>query len=498
MPKIGATPFGYRSPSSSGSASCRRARRWCRSPSHPDAARALRRLPGISLDVEVACDGGRFRENLLFTHRGLSGPAILQISSYWDGAGAARRSTCCPASMRARGSRDARVDGATRQRCSRERLPRRFAQQWCAAHASTRPMRAARRARSSTRSQRALHDWRVLPSGTLGYNKAEVTLGGVDTRELSSKTMEATRVPGPVLHRRGRRRDRLARRLQLPVGVGVGARRGSVRLERISTRHTMRHDPLPHGAPDRSRRSRRHPARRRRGERFGGAKLLAACSAQRRTAGIGGALRTIRRRRACRNLPRAVPQVVAVVRPDDATLAAALARRRAHRPSATNADEGMGCEPRVRRRGDADASGLGRRACRHAVDRAVDDRARSPTRSRTGARRRAVHRGERGHPVGFGAELSPRLSALDRRRGRERVVAAHRRSARAHRRRRRRACCATSTGRPTSQRRRRRPSCGYAISRCPAATGRAAAARRALPSCASTRRAAPAPRAGGR
>ena len=156
------------------------------------------RLNGIvtvpSLEALVSCHGGRFRENLLFTHRGLSGPAILQISSYWtpgepihiellpERSGEAmlfanRRSRALPATVLS------------------ETLPRRFAQQWCEAMGATQPI-----AQMSDKALRAfaeaLHDWQVKPCGTSGYTKAEVTLGGVDTDELSSKTMEAMRVGG--------------------------------------------------------------------------------------------------------------------------------------------------------------------------------------------------------------------------------------------------------------------------------------------------------------
>ena len=76
-----------------------------------------------------------------------------------------------------------------------QRLPRRFAESWCAAHDATGPI-ARLPDRRFAAIESALHAWQVQPGGTLGYNKAEVTWGGVDTRELSSKTMGATRVPG--------------------------------------------------------------------------------------------------------------------------------------------------------------------------------------------------------------------------------------------------------------------------------------------------------------
>jgi predicted Rossmann fold flavoprotein len=146
------------------------------------------------VDAEVSCNGGRFRENLLFTHRGLSGPAILQISSYWDGR--------TPLSIDLLPGVDA-TDWLARERGSgsrlanllAQRLPRRFAQQWCAAHEADVPVRQLSEARRAELAD-LLRAWRVLPSGTLGYAKAEVTLGGVDTRQLSSKSMAAIAVPG--------------------------------------------------------------------------------------------------------------------------------------------------------------------------------------------------------------------------------------------------------------------------------------------------------------
>ena len=74
-------------------------------------------------------------------------------------------------------------------------MPKRLAHQWCVAHDAARPLRQLGGKRIAELAA-VLHDWPVLPSGTLGYNKAEVTIGGVDTRELSSKTMAAVRVPG--------------------------------------------------------------------------------------------------------------------------------------------------------------------------------------------------------------------------------------------------------------------------------------------------------------
>jgi predicted Rossmann fold flavoprotein len=160
----------------------------------PDALARYGDLAGVSIDAELAFGGARFRENLLFTHRGLSGPAILQISSYWD-----HRS---PLSIDLLPGVDAAAWLAGHRRSSArldtllaEKLPRRFALQWCAAHDAARPLRELADGDLAAHATR-LRNWPVLPSGTLGYAKAEVTAGGVDTRDLSSKTMAALAVPG--------------------------------------------------------------------------------------------------------------------------------------------------------------------------------------------------------------------------------------------------------------------------------------------------------------
>jgi predicted Rossmann fold flavoprotein len=197
VPKIGATPFGYRLAEQFGLAVVPPKPALVPLSLDPESFARYGDLSGVSLDAEVSCRGARFRESLLFTHRGLSGPAILQASSYWqDGppidslhvnllpgidarawVAEHRRAKALPATLLA------------------ERLPKRFAQAWCEAHGLERPM-AELSDKALDEAARALADWPVHPSGTLGYNKAEVTLGGVDTRALSSKTMEAAAVPG--------------------------------------------------------------------------------------------------------------------------------------------------------------------------------------------------------------------------------------------------------------------------------------------------------------
>ena len=125
---------------------------------------------------------------------GLSGPAILQISSYWDGREPLRIDLL--PGMDAEAWLRLRVDTeALLPTLLAEKLPKRFAQQWSAAHEVARPVKTLGD-RGLRNVAASLHRWQVLPSGTLGYNKAEVTLGGVDTRGLSSRTMAAAGVPG--------------------------------------------------------------------------------------------------------------------------------------------------------------------------------------------------------------------------------------------------------------------------------------------------------------
>jgi predicted Rossmann fold flavoprotein len=194
VPKIGATPFGYRLAAQFGLPVVPPTPALVPLAFAPEALARYGDLAGISVDAEIACNGGRFRENLLFTHRGLSGPAILQISSYWD-ARTPLAIDLLPGFDAARWFHDQRNAQVRLDTLLTERLPKRFAQQWCAAHEAALPMRQLGAARLAAMAAE-LHAWQVLPSGTLGWQKAEVTLGGVDTRALSSKTMMANAVPG--------------------------------------------------------------------------------------------------------------------------------------------------------------------------------------------------------------------------------------------------------------------------------------------------------------
>jgi len=153
-------------------------------------------LAGVALPVEARCNGVHFRNFMLLTHRGISGPAILQISSYWN-PGDDLRLDLLPGDeaqawlLAQRGER-----AATELRnVLAERIPKRFAQRLCEHWFTSKPMRQYRDAELREIGA-LLADWPLVASGTEGYRTAEVTLGGVDTDELSSSTMQSRRVPG--------------------------------------------------------------------------------------------------------------------------------------------------------------------------------------------------------------------------------------------------------------------------------------------------------------
>jgi hypothetical protein len=148
-------------------------------------------LTGLSTEIIATHGKTRFREKLLFTHRGLSGPAILQISSYWKAGTPISIDLApeqdCTASLGAHpGGRDA----AAFRAALRAVLPQRLAERWAALHAPT-----GWSNRALVAAEKQLHRWEVTPAGTEGYAKAEVTAGGISTAELSAQTMESRRVP---------------------------------------------------------------------------------------------------------------------------------------------------------------------------------------------------------------------------------------------------------------------------------------------------------------
>ena len=159
-------------------------------------------LSGVSFDTFASCDGSNaeFREAALLTHRGLSGPAVLQISNYWQPGNHVSFDLLpgVDASAWLNELRARRPLITSFAKALTEHVPQRLADAWAKAHAPEGGMRPINNWTRAELDQVAatLKAWRLLPSGTLGYKKAEVTLGGVDTKALSQQTMEARTVPG--------------------------------------------------------------------------------------------------------------------------------------------------------------------------------------------------------------------------------------------------------------------------------------------------------------
>lgn len=193
IPKMGATPFGYEL-----------ARQFGLKIKEPRPAltpiifkdqdhRHYSDLSGVSTEVVTAIEKQRFREKMLFTHRGLSGPAILQISSYWQPGTAITIDLAPDRDFTAtiRDSCTTRRDLNALKTALREQLPQRLADRWVDLHPP-----AAWTNRALAEFERQTHMWMITPKSTDGYDKAEVTAGGVDTNELSAKTMESRKIPG--------------------------------------------------------------------------------------------------------------------------------------------------------------------------------------------------------------------------------------------------------------------------------------------------------------
>jgi predicted Rossmann fold flavoprotein len=152
-------------------------------------------LAGVSAEViaSIAAEDSsapHFREKMLFTHRGLSGPAILQISSYWK-EGDAVGLDLAPELFVTSTIRHAGTRNITATHKALQFLSKRFATRWLEFHPPTSWTNPA-----LDDFEKRIHAWEITPAGTEGYEKAEVTAGGVDTAELSSKTMESKKIPG--------------------------------------------------------------------------------------------------------------------------------------------------------------------------------------------------------------------------------------------------------------------------------------------------------------
>jgi predicted Rossmann fold flavoprotein len=198
MPGLGATPFGYRVAEQFGLKVLPTRAGLVPFTLHKPLLEQLQVLSGVSVPSVITAENGvSFRESLLFTHRGLSGPAVLQLSSYWQ-PGEYVSVNLLP---------DTDLDGfLNEQRTAHPNqslkntlamlLPKRLVE--CLQQLEQIPDVTLRQlnARQQGELLETLQAWRVQPNGTEGYRTAEVTLGGVDTNELSSRTMEAKKVPG--------------------------------------------------------------------------------------------------------------------------------------------------------------------------------------------------------------------------------------------------------------------------------------------------------------
>lgn len=193
IPKMGATEFGYVLARQFGLKVIPTRPALVPLTFDPEDRKRYCDLAGVSAEVIASHDGApSFREKMLFTHRGLSGPAILQISSYWTpphpialdlAPGEEITASLC--------NNHSRRDLATAKLALHTALPHRFADRWLDLHAPSRWTN-----QGLAELEHGIHNWHIKPDGTEGYDRAEVTAGGVDTNELSAKTMESHKVPG--------------------------------------------------------------------------------------------------------------------------------------------------------------------------------------------------------------------------------------------------------------------------------------------------------------
>jgi predicted Rossmann fold flavoprotein len=191
IPKMGATPFGYQLARQFGLRIVET--RPALVPfvlADKDRGRYCD-LAGLATEVVARTNHHSFREKMLITHRGLSGPAILQISSYWEKGQSIQIDLAPQREITAviRASKVRSIGAA--QKAFHGILPQRLAERWLENHAP-----AAWTNDALTKLEKQVHAWMIKPADTEGYNKAEVTAGGVDTAELSSKTMECLKVKG--------------------------------------------------------------------------------------------------------------------------------------------------------------------------------------------------------------------------------------------------------------------------------------------------------------
>lgn len=198
MPGLGASPFGYKIAEQFGLSVFPTRAALVPFTLHKPLLEQLQTLSGVALDTTIdAQDGTRFKEAMLFTHRGLSGPAVLQISSYWQPGEfvTVDLSPATPLAPFLTAQRDAHPNLSLKNSLAKI-LPKRLVEVLQALNVVPDVTLKQLNSRQQTELAQTLHTWRIQPNGTEGYRTAEVTLGGVDTTQLSSKTMEARAVPG--------------------------------------------------------------------------------------------------------------------------------------------------------------------------------------------------------------------------------------------------------------------------------------------------------------
>ena len=199
IPKIGATDFGYRIARQFGLRVVEPRPALVPLTFDAKAWRPFTDLAGVAHEVRVSCGNGSFEEDLLFTHRGLSGPATLQISSYWNPRDPIQVDLMPTMSLPTLDDSMLQLKRTSRQSVANALatlLPRRLAEQWSALQGHESDQRIAEVPNSVLLALAAsLKDWQLTPSGTEGFRKAEVTRGGVATDELSQATLEARKAP---------------------------------------------------------------------------------------------------------------------------------------------------------------------------------------------------------------------------------------------------------------------------------------------------------------
>ena len=198
MPKLGATPIGYKIAEQFGLKVFPTTAALVPFTLHQHDKERFAALAGISIPCSITSENGTsFKENLLFTHRGISGPAVLQISSFWQAGQAVSINLLPELELKAQLQQWRETQGQkSLKNCLASILPKRFVEILCDSNVIPEANVNQLSHSQIDELHTVLHAWQIKPNGTEGYRTAEVTLGGVDTDELSSKTFEAKKAPG--------------------------------------------------------------------------------------------------------------------------------------------------------------------------------------------------------------------------------------------------------------------------------------------------------------